>query len=379
MIPFVRTIPAIKALNTFGITLLQKQLELSDDVANKNILISPLSIFLALSMVYNGSANETKNAIAATLQLDDITTTQLNETCKQLIEQLSADDTDVTVSVANAIWYNKALCPLTSFLNINKNYFHTGIQHITTAEAVNTWVADKTNGKMTNVVNNIDEDTLMLLINTIYFNAGWKQAFKEYNTYSSSFYLQNNNAVEVKFMSQAITTNYHIDTNYRIVELPYGNKSSFSMYIIDGNNNAGIVKLTNELTIGALKKMVAHMRVTEIDLNLPKWESSYSINGVKQLLTQLGMGIAFTNAADFSNMYTEPAFIGDAVHKTYINVTEKGTVAAAVTAMFLAAGAAPPAPKPIITFNRPFLYIIASKKTGAMLFTGILNNPLLKG
>jgi len=378
MMPFVRTIPAVKTLNIFALMLLQKHLQLRM-AANDNILISPLSIYIILGMVYNGAANDTQKAIAQTMQLADVTTAQLNETCKQLIEQLPTEDSAVNITIANAIWYNKNLHPLASFIAINKTYFNTGIKHITTTEAVNAWVADKTKGKITNVVSDIDEDTLMLLVNAVYFNAGWKQPFKARNTYTGKFYLQNDSVVETKFMSQAITTNYYIGTNYRIVELPYGNGNSFSMYIIDGNDTAGVLKLIAELTVDTLKTMIAHMRASEIDLNLPKWESSYSITGVNTLLSQLGMGIAFTRAADFTNMYMEPAFIADAVHKTYINVTEKGTVAAAVTAMFMGSGAAPPPPKPVITFNRPFLYIIASKQTGAMLFTGIVNNPLLKG
>jgi len=138
-------------------------------------------------MVYNGSANETKTAIAETLQLRDINTTQLNETCKQLIEQLPVEDNKVTLAIANAIWYNKSLHPLLSFLTINQSYFYAAIEHLTTAEVINKWVADNTRGKITGIVNTVPNDMLMLLVNAIYFNATWQQPFKAYNTYTDKF------------------------------------------------------------------------------------------------------------------------------------------------------------------------------------------------
>lgn len=377
MISFKRTIPVINALNGFALNILQKQLQLNDAV-NDNILISPLSIYLALSMVYNGSANTTKTAIGKTLQLDDKSATQLNEICKQLIEQLPAEDNEVTIAIANAIWYNKKLHPQSSFITTNKTFFHAGIEHLTNAEVINTWVTNNTSGKIRNIINTVNDDMLMLLVNAVYFNAKWQQPFKPYNTYTNKFYLQNGDVADKKFMSQYITARHYIDEGFRIVELPYGNGESFSLYVIDGNNKTGITALVANLNEGILKKQIANMRSAKIDLSLPAWESDYSINDMTELLSSLGMGIAFTVNADFTGMYTEPAFISSAIHKTYIKVAEEGTTAAALTAFAVASGPPPSVHPPVVMFNRPFLYIIVAKNTGAMLFTGVVNNPGLK-
>ena len=200
----------VNANNNFAFNFLHATLQQNND--NNNKLISPLSIYLALSMVYNGANNATKDSIAKTLQLSGININDLNAVCNALITQLPQEDNKVQFSIANSIWYNKnTVQPLTSFLNTQKQYYNaeTNPMNFGDPSAVNTinnWAADKTNQKITHVLDATSPDDLMYLINAIYFNGAWKYAFKPSDTHSDNFYLADGSSKSVSFMKQNISS-----------------------------------------------------------------------------------------------------------------------------------------------------------------------------
>lgn len=363
----------IEASNSFALNILQKQLQA--DAAYNNKLVSPLSIYLALSMVYNGAAAATKDSMAAALQLNGLNITDLNATCKALIEQLPGEDSKVQLSIANSIWYNSTtIKPLQSFIDVTKDNFNAAIQPLTTPSAVNDWVTNNTQGKITKVLDAIPDNMLMFLVNAIYFKGGWKSAFKTQDTHTAKFYPLSGGSVNVPFMQQEITTNLYRGSDYRAIELPYGGGKGYSMYLIDKDGTQPVDELVANLSASTIKSVISGMQQGKTTVIMPKWEYNYTIEDMRPLLGQIGMGIACSDLADFSNMYTAPVTITKAIHKTYIKVDEEGTTAAAVTGIGM--GVTSVGPSQEMVFDHPFLYIIAEKQTGAILFTGVVNNPL---
>ncbi len=371
----------VNANNTFGFNFLHATLQQDKDNSNK--LISPLSIYLALSMVYNGADNATKDSIAKTLLLSGIDINDLNTVCNALITQLPQEDNRVQFSIANSIWYSKTLFqPLPSFLNTQQNYYDAVTQALdfndpSSAKTINDWVAENTNNKITKILDNTSSDDLMYLINAIYFNGAWKYAFKTSDTHIDNFRLTDGSTKPVSFMKQNISANYYDDNQFTLIELPYGGGKSYSMYIaLPKNEQEPVSSFTSLINENILENAITKMDTINIELDIPKWEYAYSIDDMKPELASLGMGIAFGDNADFSAMYDPTQvnpYISKAIHKTYIKVNEAGTEAAAVTAIGIEFTSVNT--PPVLKVDHPFLYTIVEKQTGTVLFAGIVNDP----
>ncbi len=356
---------------------------LAQDTVNNNKLISPLSIYLALSMVYNGAGNATKDSIAQTLRLSGIDINSLNSVCQALISQLPKEDNKVQLDIANSIWYRQnSFQPLPSFLDMLQNNYQASAQGLnfddhSSVNTINDWVSKKTNNKIPTIIQNISPSDLMYLINAIYFNGSWQHGFKTSDTYNDDFYLQNGSTKSVPFMKQKITANTFLDSSFSMIELPYGSGKSFSMYILEPSNQEGsISEFASSMNENILNNAISKMDSAAVELKMPRWEYSYEVDDMRPELSKLGMGIAFGNGADFSKIY-DPAqanvYISKAIHKTYIKVNEEGTEAAAATAVgiILTSISTPP----VFKLDQPFLYAIIEKQTGTILFLGMVNNP----
>ena len=329
----------INANNHFAFDFLHETL--LQDVNDNNKLISPLSIYLALSMAYNGAATATKDSMIKVLQLSGIDINDLNAVCNALITQLPGEDNKVQFSIANSIWYNKNYFqPLTPFLNVVQDQYEASIQSLdfndpSSAKAINDWVSGKTNNKISKIIGKTSPDDLMYLINAIYFNGAWQYKFSAANTQSENFFLQDGSIKPVPFMEQKVTVNYYADTLFTLIELPYGSGKSYSMYIaLPNKQQQPVSTFASLIDENILANAIGKMHAFNMQLDLPKWEYSYEIDDMRPGLAMLGMNIAFNEGADFSGMY-DPGqvkpFITKAVHKTYIKVNEEGTEAAAVT------------------------------------------------
>ncbi|HVX26519.1 MAG TPA: serpin family protein [Parafilimonas sp.] len=373
----------VNANNVFGFNFLHSTLQF--DNSNGNKLVSPLSIYMALSMVYNGAANATRDSIAKTLQLSGIDINDLNKVCNALITQLPSEDNKVKFSIANSIWYNKnSFQPLTSFLNTQQQFYNAETNALnfadpSSANTINNWVAEKTNQKIKSVIDATSPGDLMYLINAIYFNGAWKYAFKTSDTHADNFYLADGSSKSVSFMQQHLSVNYFSNDSFSLIELPYGGGNSYSMYImLPKNNQQSISRFASTIDENSFTDGINKMDTVNINIYLPKWEYSYNIADMRPELAALGMGISFGDKADLSNMYN-PAqvnpYITKAIHKTYIKVNEEGTEAAAVTS--IAVGVTSVVPPPVLKIDHPFLYTIVEKQTGTILFTGIVNDPSL--
>jgi serpin B len=216
----------------------------------------------------------------------------------------------------------------------------------------------------------------MVLVNAIYFNGSWLYAFNTADTRNNTFYLPNGTTASVPFMNQQVTLRYYQDPAYTMLELPYGGGNSFDMYVVmPVNQQVSLRSFASSFSSTAWAAGLSKLDSQSISLFIPKWQASYSIEAVPELAA-LGMGIAFGPNADFSGMFSTPEQISQVIHKTYIDVTETGTVAAAATAVTTITAIRGGQPAiPVVTLNHPYLYFIVEKQTGAILFEGTMNNP----
>jgi serine protease inhibitor len=353
---------------------------LQTDTLTPNKLISPFSIDMALSMLYNGSANVTKDSIAKTLDLTGIPLGQVNEVNQALIRQMPAEDGKVTLSIANSLWYkDNGPQPLPTFLDSIKSDYNGYLQSLdfsnpASVGQVNSWVARNTNNKITSILDNFAPGEVMLLVNAIYFNGSWQHGFDPSKTQPAPFYLRDGGTVSTPFMSQQQTLRIYTDPSYTMVELPYGGGSGYDMYVVlPASQQQSLSAFAASFNEAAFATGLSRLDSMTIGLFLPTWTTSYAIEDMLPNLSTLGMGIAMGTSADFSNMYSTPVALSQAIHKTYIKVSESGTEAAAVTAVGITITALPVIPD--IRVNHPFLYFITERQTGAILFIGMVDDP----
>ncbi|HEY5369650.1 MAG TPA: serpin family protein [Hanamia sp.] len=372
----------INANNQFAFDFFRATL--TQDPENNNKLISPLSIYLALSMVYNGADNATKDSIAKTLELSGIDIASLNAVCHSLLSQFPQEDNKVRLSIANSIWYKQnSYQPFSAFLNTVQSNYDASVQPLnfddhSSVNTINNWVAQKTNNKIPKILESISSNDLMYLINAIYFNGAWKYAFNTSDTYNDIFNLQDGSTKSVPFMKRQLKVNMFGDSSFTMIELPYGGGKSYSMYVLEPvHSQESISTFASSLNENVLNNAISKMDSSTIQLEIPKWEYSYELQDMKPELTMLGMGIAFSGNADFSKIY-DPSqvqvYISKAIHKAYIKVNEEGTEAAAVTAIGITTTDMPMPPL-VFKLDHPFVYSIVEKQTGDVLFLGIVNDP----
>lgn len=351
-----------------------------------NLMISPLSISMALSMAYNGAESETKAEMAEALRAKDFTRAELNDTYKTLIEALTTVDKEVAMEIANSIWYSKDYPVQENFLTVNQQYYDAEVtsgdfSDPAMPDQINGWVSDKTHEKIPTIIETIDPATVMFLINAIYFNGNWTQEFNEENSYDGLFARAEQDYVETKFMQRLDTVNYLSNDLFSAIQLPYG-KGNFNMMLFLPNNDKTISDVTEQLDGSKWKTWQSQfVKTNDVDIVIPKFKIEYQ-KKLKEVLQVMGMEIAFTEGADFSSINSDRnLFISEVIHKTFIDVNEKGTEAAAVTAIVFDVTSFDPNEPQKIYFHcvKPFIFAITEKDTGAILFMGQVKEPSYEG
>lgn len=364
----------ITADNTFGLDLYTKLAAAA--VPGTNLMISPLSVSQALSMTYNGANGDTKTAMEEALRIAGYDRDELNELNKTLIAALVAHDEKVTISVANSIWYRKEYTVLPDFIARNQTWYDAEVRPIDFSssdckDVINSWVSDKTNKKITEIVDQINPESFMFLINAIYFKGAWTHEFDKKNTYQQSFYMEDGKDVQVDMMHQEMDLNMFVNEAFTSVELPYG-KGNWRMFLFLPETGKTVADVEKLLTTENWKSwLTQYDTIHKVQFSLPKFTFSYE-ESLKDALSAMGMEVAFTDKADFTGILPEGGLlITDVKHKTFIEVNEEGTEAAAVTSVEIGMTSI----GNFITFNRPFLFAIAEKSTGTILFIGRMMKP----
>ncbi len=214
----------VEADNTFGLEIFQKIRAGSEE---ENIMISPLSISVALAMAYNGADGNTKTEMENTLKLNGLTTEQINASYEMLIAALQSLDEDVVFEIANAIYYANSFAVKNGFLDVNKNSYDAEVsgldfQSPSAVKTINDWVAEKTRDKIKTIVEQLSPDDRMVLLNAVYFNGIWSTAFEEDGTVMANFNLSDNESKEVETMHNEGKLEYTSNNLFKAVKLPYG-------------------------------------------------------------------------------------------------------------------------------------------------------------
>ena len=367
----------VEADNQFG-TELFTQLAAKQN-ADSNLMISPLSISLALAMAWNGASGETKTQMEEVLHKNGFTTEEINQSYFSLVSALYSHDPKVNLSIANAIFYRQDYPVKNNFLLANQIYYNAeveGLDFMKTTSSLNTindWVKEKTKNKIKTILDQISARDIMYLINAVYFNGKWTWQFEKNETKNKNFTLANGTSVQVPTMTIKKSFSYTEEENVEILELPYGYQK-YSMLLILPKEGYSISDIAPLITAENLRSWSSDMTRNDVRVYLPKFEFSYE-ESLASTLQTLGMQDAFIpGKANFSSISDNPElYISKVKHKTYIKVDESGTEAAAATGIIFRETAAGPG----IIFNadHPFIFAIREADTGTVLFIGTMANP----
>ena len=364
--------------NSFGFKLFS---EINTTAQNKNVFISPFSVSMAFGMVLNGAYSATLDSLENVLGDGGLSLDDINNSYKNISSTFTNLDAQVTFQIANSIWYRIGFPVLPDFLNINRTYFDAEVDSLdftqpSAVQTINNWVNTKTNGKIPSVLDYIPPDVMMYLINAIYFKGAWTYQFDSQVTRDTLFTCAGGSNVSCQLMNQEATFAYYEDTTLQAIDLPYGNRS-FSMTIILPKNGVSIDQYAAALTQNQWNTIIGKLDSTNVDLYLPKFTLSYS-KTLNDELKAMGMGIAFDDRADFSRITQAMKLnISYVLHKTFVDVNEEGTEAAAVTVIGIKATIINGGnTRPMMRIDHPFIFAIREHKSGTILFIGKIVNPV---
>lgn len=369
----------IEADNAFGLEIFQNIRKKTNE---ENIMISPLSISVAFAMAYNGADSETKAEMEKALKLNGLTTEQINNSYKMLINGLQSLDKDVVFEIANAIFYADGFSVKNDFLNTNKNIYDAEIEKLNfnsvlSVQHINNWVANKTHDKITSIIGQLSPDDRMVLLNAIYFNGIWTNKFDENGTQKLSFIKTDGTRTEVPMMKKEETLDYTSNSLFSAIKMPYGT-GQYNMVVMLPENDINSQDLIDELSSENWKNWMNNFeQKNPVVITMPRFKYAFETK-LNNVLKEMGMEKAFQpKIADFSKMSDEDLYISSAIHKSFIDVNENGTEAAAVTSITMSTtsiGIEPP--KTYFNVNRPFIFAITEKDTNAILFIGEVQNPI---
>ena len=366
----------IEADHAFGFELFREIYKVSEE---ENIMISPMSISYALGMTYNGAVGTTLDAFNDVLHFGGLTNQEVNESYKDLMDQLLNLSEEVEFALANSIWFKEGYPVLEDFIKTNEDYFNAAIREADfsdpkTVDLINGWIEAQTNDKIKDMLDQIPEDVIMYLINAIYFNANWKYEFPKEDTYEGDFYLENESEITVDYMVVDGDFQYTLMDDFTAVELPYSD-SSFSMVVMLPHLEGSISSLTESLNVDSWNSWFENSHRIAIRIILPKFKYEFK-NLLNDPLLTLGLGVAFSDNADFSRIVPDRKLcISRVIHQTFIDVQEEGTEAAAATIVEIKELSSPGGSYISFRADHPFLYLIKENSTCSIVFMGKVGRP----
>lgn len=365
----------VDSLNDFSFNFYQKISEGNSG----NTFFSPYSIFVALSMAYEGARGNTSTqmqAILNILQNDSAT----RGSFARIYNLLNQKQEGYTISTANAFWAQQNYQFLPEYIDILKSYYMAeanGIdfsKNVQAAQIINTWIEDNTGGKIKDMINPsaLSEYTRLVLTNAIYFKGLWANPFDSRDTFETDFKTTPSQTVKADMMRlHDITFNYTETNDLQILKLPYSGNDLSMIIVLPKENNVSIAE--SALSAVNLANWNSSLSEIKIEVNIPrfKFETKFTLNDV---LKEMGMVDAFDPlVADFSGMDgTKNLYISSVLHNAFVEVNEEGTEAAAATSVIV--GTTGINPNRFIA-DHPFVFLIQNEETGAILFMGKVTNP----
>lgn len=333
---------------------------------SENILVSPYSAGVALSMVAEGAEGQTRT------EFDEA----LNGSLFKAVD-LGNNDT-VTVKSANSVWITDNFSVRNRFVGLLEKDFGAEVVNLNfadpaTVKAINNWCSENTEGKITEIVDRLSPSMVMMLINALYFNAPWADAFLESNTHDGVFHTASGD-IQVPMMAKTDRMNYAEYQGAQMVELPYEGER-YAMYVVLPPKGLSLDKMISYVNENLYEQAMSMMTAQKVRLTLPKLklETEMVLN---KTLQHMGVKTAFTPAANFKGIAEMGPLVLDQVkQKCYIDVSEKGTEAAAVTSVGVRLTSARPETLVTMNVDRPYVFFIADRTNGNILFAGRVVRP----
>ena len=356
--------------NDFAFKLLR---ECSTEFKGQNLFLSPMGVTIVSSMLANGAEGATYDEIVETIGLKGYDLDKINDCYSTLVTALYKADSKVSFSLANSVWASKSLSLKKKFCDNMKKTFDAESYSVDfgaagTLKQVNDWCSKKTNGLIPKMFDELSPLTRMLLINALYFKGDWVYSFAEDQTYEGVFSTLAGGKAKAQFMTMGRELEAYQDKDVSIVKLPYGNGAFLMEAIVPSGDFTAFL---SSLSLSQLQRWDQAVKTTQAQLHFPKITAEFDTDeNLVPVLKRMGMKKAFSPSdANFSNMADEGLYVSNFRQKTYVKLDEKGTEAAAVTVADMRKNSVGGGGL-FLSFDRPFVYLIREKSTGAILFIG---------
>jgi len=347
---------------------------------NKNIIISPASASITIAMTYSGGSRDTRASIADTLGFGTMTEKDILQSHAILLRELQKGDSDVTLTTANALWLKEGLRFKKDFVQDATGHFGAKTAVLDfgdpkSPEVINKWAQKATKGKIEKIVEKISGDIYLYVTNAVYFKGGWKYPFEKEKTQISPFHLSNGLVTDTQMMYRKGPYPYLQGAGFQAISLPYG-EGRFRMIIFLPADHNGLAQFIKRFTPENFYTWTSEMNTQRVQIGLPRFELENGVD-LAPSLRSLGLDLAFEGENGGFEGITETAeriYISSAIQKTYIEVNEEGTEAAAVTKIGIGPTSVNPDEFQMIV-DRPFLFAIHEEKTDTLLFLGAVYEP----
>ncbi len=365
--------PKVIAANTrFSVKLFS---EILKENSGQNVLVSPSGVAIALGMLYNGAGGETQQAMAKVLELEVTDLKSLNQTNAILQAGLVKAEPEITISEAHSLWANQRVLLNKEFSRIIQDFYSAKVTVLDfagpkTKATIDGWVSQCTRGKISQIIDEISPDTVLLLISAVYFKGMWTDSFNKPETAERPFTLLDGRKKQHPALSRKGWYSYYENAQLQAVSLPYGDRR-FSLYVFLPKPTSSLAEFYKNLTPENWQSWMISFSLREGEIQLPRFklESDTDLN---KALTALGMEVAFDRGgADFSGIAPQ-VFLDRIKQKTFVEIGEKSTEAAAVTSGTVRDSI----PKTFqMIVDRPFFCAIIDNRTGTLLFMGSIVEP----
>lgn len=358
------------ASNQFAVSVFRK---MRDKVQGADVVISPFSLNIAMSMVGEGAAGDTYDQMNDVLGWSALSKDQAGEFFRKMMRGLDTADQSVVFSSSNSIWADRTIQLHASFnQDICSDYsadsFSVDFSDYSTVGRMNNWVQDKTNGKIPMLVNAISPEERLVFINALFFDGWW--SFKAAKKGSASFY-GTSGTVKKEYFGREQVFPYLRASCFEMVGLPFGN-GAYEMDILLPNTDKSLDDVLDEFQPNILRQM---SRYNLVNVCVPSFSAEFDCgNSIAEVLREMGLTLPFSSSADFSEMSDSMLYISRILQRTRVDVSDKGADFAAATAIFMGQGGPGTTPNPVdFNVNRPFLYVFRETSTNVILIMGTLS------
>jgi len=344
--------------------------------AEDNIFVSPLSLHIALGMLMNGAEGETREGIIQALRSDGLSTDELNKAYNTLLKELPEADNKVKLAIANSMWYRNGFAVKSSFKDVLSDVFAAQIYGESfdgsTVRKINQWASEKTQGKVDQVIDQIDGGLVMFLMNALYFKGDWAIPFDKNKTRDHDFKLASGGSRKVPMMFLEEKLQGYSDNDMDVVILPYSS-GQFNLTLFVPKEGKDVHTLIQELDSKKWETIQNGNFNVKTYLGLPKFTLKYDIN-LNEVLSDMGMAKVFTDQAELGGIADASLLVSFVKQNTFLGIDEVGTEAAAVTTIGVELTSVNQPQRTVIA-DRPFFFTISENTSNTILFTGRIMNP----